>query len=128
MLDPAHAGERLCRARSGFARVRRRRARALPLLQLRRRDADHLMAPMADDPAHAPAAPRASPFTVGSRDPGSTARRGRLQTAHGAIDTPAFMPVATHGTVKGGLPAQLVDLGALILLAGAYHLSVRPGG
>jgi queuine tRNA-ribosyltransferase len=85
------------------------------------------MALKADDPARAPAAPRASPFTVGQRDPRSAARRGRLETAHGVIDTPAFMPVATHGTVKGVLPAQLVELGAQILLANAYHLSVRPG-
>jgi queuine tRNA-ribosyltransferase len=49
-----------------------------------------------------------------------------LQTAHGVIETPAFMPVATQGTVKGVLPSQLTDMGAQIILANAYHLSLRP--
>lgn len=57
-----------------------------------------------------------------------SARRGRLQTAHGAIETPIFMPVATAGTVKGLTPRQLRDdVGAQILLANAYHLALRPG-
>jgi queuine tRNA-ribosyltransferase len=85
------------------------------------------MQPALSELPRVPAAPRPSPFTVLQRDPASAARRGRLQTAHGTIDTPAFMPVATQGTVKGVLPAQLIDLGAQILLANAYHLSVRPG-
>ncbi|MBI3786267.1 MAG: tRNA guanosine(34) transglycosylase Tgt [Deltaproteobacteria bacterium] len=55
------------------------------------------------------------------------ARRGRLATAHGCFDTPAFMPVATQGTVKGLTPAQLRELGAQIVLSNAYHLSLRPG-
>ncbi len=80
-----------------------------------------------DESTLAPAAPRPSPFRVGQRDSGSSARRGRLQTAHGVIDTPAFMPVGTQGTVKGLLPEQLVDMGAQILLANAYHLILRPG-
>jgi queuine tRNA-ribosyltransferase len=74
-----------------------------------------------------PAAPRPTPFALVRRDPGSEGRCGRLQTAHGAIDTPTFMPVATQGTVKGVLPAQLVDIGAQIILVNAYHLSLRPG-
>lgn len=73
------------------------------------------------------AAPRPTPFTVGQRDPASSARRGRLQTAHGTIDTPTFMPVATAGTIKGLTPAQIEDTGAQIILANAYHLSLRPG-
>jgi queuine tRNA-ribosyltransferase len=73
------------------------------------------------------AAPRPTPFVIGQRDPASAARTGRLQTAHGAVDTPAFMPVATQGTVKGIVPSQLVDMGAQIILANAYHLSLRPG-
>ena len=85
------------------------------------------MPPTSDDTPRVAAAPRPSPFTVLQRAPTSAARRGRLQTAHGAIDTPAFMPVATQGTVKGVLPAQLVELGAQILLSNAYHLSLRPG-
>jgi queuine tRNA-ribosyltransferase len=79
------------------------------------------------DAPRAAAAPRPTPFTVVQRDPTSAARRGRLQTAHGVIDTPTFMPVATQGTVKGILPAQLVEMGAQIILANAYHLSLRPG-
>ncbi len=57
----------------------------------------------------------------------SGARLGRLVTAHGAVDTPAFMPVATHGSVKGITPAQLEELGATIVLSNAYHLAQRPG-
>jgi len=85
------------------------------------------MAPAVEEPARAPAAPRPTPFAVVQRDPGSAARCGRLQTAHGVIDTPAFMPVATQGTVKGVLPAQLAEMGAQMVLANAYHLSLRPG-
>jgi queuine tRNA-ribosyltransferase len=55
------------------------------------------------------------------------ARLGRMTTAHGPVDTPTFMPVATHGSVKGMLPTQLEELGANILLANAYHLAIRPG-
>ena len=65
-------------------------------------------------------------FEVVRVDP-SGARLGRLTTAHGVVDTPAFMPVATHGAVKGVSPAQLRALGATILLANAYHLAQRPG-
>jgi queuine tRNA-ribosyltransferase len=54
-------------------------------------------------------------------------RLGRLHTAHGAVETPAFMPVATHGAVKGILPEQLRTLGATIVLSNAYHLAQRPG-
>ena len=79
------------------------------------------------DHARSPAAPRPSPFMLTRRDAGSAARCGRLKTAHGTIDTPTFMPVATQGTVKGVLPAQLVETGAQIVLSNAYHLSLRPG-
>ncbi len=65
-------------------------------------------------------------FEVVRVDP-SGARLGRLTTAHGVVDTPAFMPVATHGAVKGVAPEQLRALGATILLANAYHLAQRPG-
>lgn len=73
------------------------------------------------------AAPRPSPFRIGIRDPSSSARTGALQTAHGEVPTPIFMPVATQGTVKGITVRQLVDIGAPIVLANAYHLSLRPG-
>jgi queuine tRNA-ribosyltransferase len=55
------------------------------------------------------------------------ARLGRLTLAHGVVETPAFMPVATQGSVKGVTPAQLEDAGATIVLANAYHLAQRPG-
>ena len=55
------------------------------------------------------------------------ARRGRLVTPHGAIDTPAFMPVATQGSVKSLDPADLRSAGAQIILANTYHLHLRPG-
>ena len=55
------------------------------------------------------------------------ARRGQLQTAHGVIQTPAFMPVGTSGTVKALLHRDLQELGAEILLANTYHLLLRPG-
>jgi queuine tRNA-ribosyltransferase len=55
------------------------------------------------------------------------ARRGELATAHGSIDTPAFMPVGTAATVKGLLPEQVAATGAQILLANTYHLMLRPG-
>lgn len=54
------------------------------------------------------------------------ARRGRIATAHGEIDTPAFMPVGTAGTVKGILPEQVAATGAQILLGNTYHLMLRP--
>jgi queuine tRNA-ribosyltransferase len=55
------------------------------------------------------------------------ARRGRLHTGHGVVDTPAFMPVGTHGAVKSLTPADLRDVGAQIILANTYHLFLRPG-
>lgn len=55
------------------------------------------------------------------------ARRGRMTTARGAIETPVFMPVGTQGTVKGLLPEALKEIGAQIILANTYHLYLRPG-
>jgi queuine tRNA-ribosyltransferase len=66
-------------------------------------------------------------FTVTARDPASSARTAVLGTAHGAVATPAFMPVASQGSVKGLTHAVLEELGAQILLVNAYHLSLRPG-
>ena len=56
-----------------------------------------------------------------------SARLGRMRTAHGSVDTPAFMPVATQGTVKSLTPADLTAAGAQIVLANTYHLLLRPG-
>jgi queuine tRNA-ribosyltransferase len=55
------------------------------------------------------------------------ARRGRLLTAHGVVDTPAFMPVGTRAAVKAMAPGELWDIGYRMVLANAYHLAVRPG-
>ncbi len=55
------------------------------------------------------------------------ARRGRLTLAHGAIDTPAFMPVGTYGTVKAMAPDEIRQLGAQIVLGNTFHLWLRPG-
>lgn len=73
------------------------------------------------------ATPRPSPFAIRHRDGHSAARAGVLQTAHGAIETPTFMPVATQGTVKGITVRQLRDAGARMILSNTYHLSLRPG-
>jgi queuine tRNA-ribosyltransferase len=64
-------------------------------------------------------------FTVSASD--GAARRGRLELAHGAVDTPAFMPVGTYGTVKAVAPEELEALGAQIVLGNAFHLWLRPG-
>jgi queuine tRNA-ribosyltransferase len=66
-------------------------------------------------------------FELLATDAASKARRGRLTTAHGAIETPAFMPVGTQGTVKGVSPRELRELHAQIILGNTYHLFVRPG-
>jgi queuine tRNA-ribosyltransferase len=55
------------------------------------------------------------------------ARRGRLHTPHGVVDTPIFMPVGTAATVKGLTPAQVRDAGATMVLGNTYHLTLRPG-
>lgn len=60
-------------------------------------------------------------------DPRTRARRGRVHTAHGSFETPAFMPVGTQGTVKGILPLQIRETGAQIILGNTYHLMLRPG-
>lgn len=57
----------------------------------------------------------------------SRARRGRLATAHGVIDTPAFIPVGTQGSVKAVSPRELREITAQIILSNTYHLFVRPG-
>jgi queuine tRNA-ribosyltransferase len=66
-------------------------------------------------------------FALLTRDKESKARRGCLTTAHGEIDTPAFMPVGTQGSVKGVSPRELRELNAQIILGNTYHLFVRPG-
>jgi len=66
-------------------------------------------------------------FELLVQDRQTKARRGRLTTAHGVIDTPTFMPVGTQGTVKAVSPGELRELKAQIILGNTYHLFVRPG-
>ncbi len=64
-------------------------------------------------------------FTLMASD--GRARRGQVHTAHGTVNTPAFMPVGTAGTVKAMLPESVAATGAEILLGNTYHLMLRPG-
>jgi queuine tRNA-ribosyltransferase len=66
-------------------------------------------------------------FELLEQDFRTNARRGRLTTAHGPIDTPAFMPVGTQGSVKSVSPRELRELRAQIILGNTYHLFLRPG-
>ncbi len=66
-------------------------------------------------------------FTLEKTDARSKARAGTLQTGHGVISTPTFMPVGTAATVKALTPKQVVETGAQMVLANAYHLYLRPG-
>jgi queuine tRNA-ribosyltransferase len=68
----------------------------------------------------------ASHFQLLGKDPASAARRGRLTTRHGVVETPIFMPVGTQGTVKAITPVHLRDIGAQIILGNTYHLNLRP--
>ncbi len=66
-------------------------------------------------------------FTVLKKDTATGARLGRLETAHGVIETPAFMPVGTQGAVKAVSPRDLKETGCRIILSNTYHLYLRPG-
>ena len=66
-------------------------------------------------------------FDLLNVDAGSQARRGRVHTRRGIIETPVFMPVGTQGTVKAMYPETLKEIGAQIILANTYHLFLRPG-
>ena len=69
-----------------------------------------------------------SPYTLIHQDKATAARVGKLQTAHGVVNTPIFMPVGTRGTVKACTPQMLSDqIQAEIILANTYHLYLRPG-
>ncbi|HTY18308.1 MAG TPA: tRNA guanosine(34) transglycosylase Tgt [Myxococcota bacterium] len=71
----------------------------------------------------APGAPFS--FQLEARD--GAARAGLLETPHGRVHTPAFMPVGTHGAVKAMAPAEVAATGAEMILANTYHLALRPG-
>jgi len=66
-------------------------------------------------------------FELVTQDRESKARRGRLITTHGFVDTPAFMPIGTQGSVKAVSPRELREMNAQIILGNTYHLFVRPG-
>jgi queuine tRNA-ribosyltransferase len=66
-------------------------------------------------------------FELFKTDAGSKARLGRLTTPRGVIDTPAFMPVGTQGSVKALDPRELREMGTQIILGNTYHLHIRPG-
>src|SRR5580658_2166423 len=66
-------------------------------------------------------------FELFKTDPSSRARLGRLTTTRGVIDTPAFMPVGTQGSVKALDPRELDEMGTQIILGNTYHLNIRPG-
>ena len=66
-------------------------------------------------------------FTLLKKDPRTAARRGRLETPHGTIETPIFMPVGTHAAMKAMTPEQVSTAGAQIILSNTYHLHLRPG-
>lgn len=66
-------------------------------------------------------------FTLLKKDRDSAARLGLLETRHGRIQTPIFMPVATHGAMKPLTPVQIRETGAQIILSNTYHLHLQPG-
>jgi len=66
-------------------------------------------------------------FELFTQDRQSKARRGRVKTLHGVVETPAFMPVGTQGTVKAVTPRELHELKVQIVLGNTYHLFVRIG-
>jgi queuine tRNA-ribosyltransferase len=66
-------------------------------------------------------------FEIIKKDSKSSARLGMLNTAHGPVQTPVFIPVGTAGAVKGITPQHLKETGAVIILANTYHLLLRPG-
>src|SRR5262249_27039576 len=114
-LDPVHPGQRFRRPGAHEDGLRTREAGRLSLLFLRRL----LLARGGGRPV------TAFGFALLGRD--GAARRGRLTTAHGTVETPAFMPIGTTGTVKGMLPDAIAATGAEMVLGNTYHLMLRPG-
>jgi queuine tRNA-ribosyltransferase len=71
--------------------------------------------------------PSALTFTIHARCPSTRARTGTIETPHGPIPTPIYMPVGTQASVKALTPEELAALGAKIILSNTYHLLLRPG-
>ncbi|MDR4461348.1 MAG: tRNA guanosine(34) transglycosylase Tgt [Nitrospirales bacterium] len=80
---------------------------------------------MSNEPSISPSGPNR--FHIQHTLPSGRARVGRILTSHGEIDTPAFMPVGSQGTVKGLDPNEVRECGFHMVLANAYHLFLRPG-
>jgi queuine tRNA-ribosyltransferase len=78
-------------------------------------------------PTMTPTVPRLPFMLDGAPESPTAPRRGQLTLAHGVVNTPAFMPVGTQGTVKAMAPRELEEIGAEIILANTYHLLLRPG-
>ena len=74
-----------------------------------------------------PENPLSFSFEIQSRASGGKARAGRLRTAHGVVETPAFMAVGTQAAVKTLTPDELCEVGTEIIVANTYHLFLRPG-
>jgi queuine tRNA-ribosyltransferase len=72
-------------------------------------------------------APAATPFRFTLEARAGSARAGTFHTPHGPVETPAFMPVGTHGAVKAMMPEQVRATGAQMVLSNTYHLALRPG-
>ncbi|HPD57105.1 MAG TPA: tRNA guanosine(34) transglycosylase Tgt [Smithellaceae bacterium] len=66
-------------------------------------------------------------FKIYEKDQTSSARRGKIITPHGEVETPVFMPVGTQGTVKSLTPDEIKNCGVEMILANTYHLYLRPG-
>jgi len=66
-------------------------------------------------------------YSINKTDKNCSARCGIIETAHGAVETPVFMPVGTKGTVKAVLPENLYMMGCNIILGNLYHLYLQPG-
>src|SRR4029078_3936531 len=66
-------------------------------------------------------------FEIQARDPGTGARAGLIETPHGPVETPVFMPVGTRGTLKSLTPEEARIHGAQIILGNTYHLYLQPG-
>ena len=66
-------------------------------------------------------------FELLHEDAKTGARLGRMHTPHGVVDTPAFMPVGTAGSVKAMLPDEVASTGAQVVLGNTFHLYLRPG-
>lgn len=78
-------------------------------------------------PAAAPLSATRAGFLIEAEDPSTRARAGILRTAHGEVETPVFMPVATQATLKALTQEDMDTLGVHAILANAYHLYLRPG-